>query len=495
MRRFECVEGKSSKFWEVRVSRSTVTVCYGRIGGEGTGKETWYRTPAIAQLVADKLVREKLRKGYVEVDAATARAAARKAAAAAGKKTRGVDQSAGLWAWLDLLRERGADPDRPGPYRARLATLLGELGDAALGRLLGELHAANAALHSRGHWLAASLLVGGQCTHEEFEDWRAWVIGHGRDAFERVRAQPDAVADLAVPGGDQPEPFLRPLAGGPAKACDKRKRQGVICKAMEHWAADVPDGALDYLGWHYFAAPTIAELERLFPRTWKAHGARWDASRRAFAADDRFVTSAQVPGLGEVRIGDTLLARHGGERLEILGLIDDRSLGVTARVREEDGEVSCNQGLGREYQRWPHEPVSVFDGLDDDEYEDAEDEDDDEAEFQARAEAIQQRVRKAIGRGARVVYSAYVEDDAGLPRDNLDDIAYRGAIRFVAVDAADGARFESDVLTDPTWLEVARVADKMIRTFGAGDHRFLEGLRTKKGARGAPAVGTLVMGS
>ena len=38
MRRFEFVEGTSSKFWEVQVEDKTVTVRYGRIGAAGTAK-------------------------------------------------------------------------------------------------------------------------------------------------------------------------------------------------------------------------------------------------------------------------------------------------------------------------------------------------------------------------------------------------------------------------------------------------------------------------
>ena len=38
MQRYELVEGNSSKFWEVEVSGSDLTVCYGRIGTAGQSK-------------------------------------------------------------------------------------------------------------------------------------------------------------------------------------------------------------------------------------------------------------------------------------------------------------------------------------------------------------------------------------------------------------------------------------------------------------------------
>ncbi len=69
-RRFEMVEGASSKFWEVKVEGSTFTVTYGRIGTAGTAKATSCASPEAAQSEADKLVREKTKKGYQEVGAA-----------------------------------------------------------------------------------------------------------------------------------------------------------------------------------------------------------------------------------------------------------------------------------------------------------------------------------------------------------------------------------------------------------------------------------------
>lgn len=45
-RRFEMVEGASSKFWEVRQDGATFTVTYGRIGAAGTVKTTTCASPA-----------------------------------------------------------------------------------------------------------------------------------------------------------------------------------------------------------------------------------------------------------------------------------------------------------------------------------------------------------------------------------------------------------------------------------------------------------------
>jgi DNA ligase-1 len=65
-RRFEFVEGKSSKFWEITVSGNDVIVHFGRIGTNGQTKTKTFGDPAAAQGHADELIEEKTGKGYVE---------------------------------------------------------------------------------------------------------------------------------------------------------------------------------------------------------------------------------------------------------------------------------------------------------------------------------------------------------------------------------------------------------------------------------------------
>jgi predicted DNA-binding WGR domain protein len=65
-RHFEFVAGTSSKFWEVSVAEKAVTVCYGRIGTKGQVQLKDFESEAQAQNHADDLIRQKLKKGYVE---------------------------------------------------------------------------------------------------------------------------------------------------------------------------------------------------------------------------------------------------------------------------------------------------------------------------------------------------------------------------------------------------------------------------------------------
>lgn len=87
MRRFEFVEGNSSKFWEVAVDDSALTVRYGRIGTAGTTQTKSYASAAKAQAEHDKLVREKTGKGYTEVTVAAGASLPASAVKAAPTKT------------------------------------------------------------------------------------------------------------------------------------------------------------------------------------------------------------------------------------------------------------------------------------------------------------------------------------------------------------------------------------------------------------------------
>lgn len=65
-RYFEFVDGKSSKFWEVRVEGTTFFTRYGRLGTQGQVTQKDFDSPERAAAEAAKLTAEKMRKGYVE---------------------------------------------------------------------------------------------------------------------------------------------------------------------------------------------------------------------------------------------------------------------------------------------------------------------------------------------------------------------------------------------------------------------------------------------
>ena len=66
MRHFEFIGGSSRKFWEILVSGNSFTVRFGRIGTAGQSQKKTFADEPKAKREAEKLVAEKMKKGYAE---------------------------------------------------------------------------------------------------------------------------------------------------------------------------------------------------------------------------------------------------------------------------------------------------------------------------------------------------------------------------------------------------------------------------------------------
>ncbi|MCE9562756.1 MAG: WGR domain-containing protein [Planctomycetes bacterium] len=132
MRTFQFSDAKSHKFWNIDVSGNSFTVTYGKIGTAGQTQTKSFPTPAKALEGADKLIKEKTGKGYVET---TPKAAGTGSAAEAFEKALIADpyDGTGWRAFADYLVEqddpRGEfmqvqlaleDEARPTPERKKL---------------------------------------------------------------------------------------------------------------------------------------------------------------------------------------------------------------------------------------------------------------------------------------------------------------------------------------------------------------------------------------
>ncbi len=62
--RFEFSEGRSDKFWEIRLEGSSFITHWGRIGLVGQETKKRYATPAAAAAEGERLIAAKLKKGY-----------------------------------------------------------------------------------------------------------------------------------------------------------------------------------------------------------------------------------------------------------------------------------------------------------------------------------------------------------------------------------------------------------------------------------------------
>ncbi len=106
MRTFQYSDAKSHKFWNIEVSGSGFTVTYGKVGAKGQTQTKKFASADKAQAEADKLIREKLKKGYAET---TPKAAASQTEGFERALAADPDDMAGWCAYADYLAEQG-DP-------------------------------------------------------------------------------------------------------------------------------------------------------------------------------------------------------------------------------------------------------------------------------------------------------------------------------------------------------------------------------------------------
>lgn len=109
-----------------------------------------------------------------------------------------------------------------------------------------------------------------------------------------------------------------------------------------------------------------------------------------------------------------------------------------------------------------------------------------ETDFEEAMSKIEERVIQAIAGERLVSYSAYKYDSNEIPIDNLDEIAVQGKVYFFAehITTGPGTNYTSPIVDNPTWLQVAILANEMIKTTGDTHHIFLESIQLVKEENG-----------
>jgi uncharacterized protein (TIGR02996 family) len=172
MRTFQFTEGTSNKFWNVELQGSSYVVTFGRIGTAGQTQKKDFPNDEAAKKAYEKIIAEKVGKGYAETTPKGASSAApAKAAAVITPLQQSLEQAlvenpddlAAHSAYADYLSEQGdprgeliqlqlalEDPKRPPAERKKLqqretaalkknaGALLGELAKVLVGDWSGE---------------------------------------------------------------------------------------------------------------------------------------------------------------------------------------------------------------------------------------------------------------------------------------------------------------------------------------------------------------------
>lgn len=113
--------------------------------------------------------------------------------------------------------------------------------------------------------------------------------------------------------------------------------------------------------------------------------------------------------------------------------------------------------------------------------EDAEIEDAEIAVMNAMNAKVEAAIKAAGHKRCYVSYSAYDSDDSDVPIDNLDNVAIEGKVVFASkrnefYGGEKSKNYQSEVIENPTWLQVCVYANEMIKTTRDLHHVFLEGV-------------------
>lgn len=109
-----------------------------------------------------------------------------------------------------------------------------------------------------------------------------------------------------------------------------------------------------------------------------------------------------------------------------------------------------------------------------------------EAEFNQRQDLIQSIIAQSIGVKPDALASTFCVErvtEADDVEAAFNSIAYPGRCQLVIAPADYGntasSTYKSEILTDPTWLDIAKAFEASLAVTGDSDHRFLESVDAK----------------
>ena len=235
---------KSNKFWKVFVEGKTLTVVFGKVNTAGRTNTKDFATAEDAEKEAEKLIKEKVRKGY--------------------RETFDIESSASDFGTVEFwnLIER-AKRKSFGGIEEQAEVLKGILSERPVqdivefGRIFEYYHSSS---YSSDLWAAAYIIQGG-CSDDMFDYFRAWLIAQGKDIFENAL--------------NNPETLTKTIRVEEAEEIDGECMLYVASEAYEKKTASSWEKFLDLQGFVKFPALEFDwneeddSLKRKFPKLYK----------------------------------------------------------------------------------------------------------------------------------------------------------------------------------------------------------------------------------
>jgi predicted DNA-binding WGR domain protein len=175
-RNFIYKDEKSDKFWTIHLEGKVLTVIFGKSNTAGRTNVKEFSTVEESQREAEKLIKEKTRKGYLEtIDIETS------------KSTFGVTE---FWNLIERTK-RKAFRDVEEQAEA-LIEILSERPPEDIIEFYRIFEYFHALSYRSDLWGAAYIIQGG-CSDDMFDYFRAWLIAQGKDVFENALENPETL--------------------------------------------------------------------------------------------------------------------------------------------------------------------------------------------------------------------------------------------------------------------------------------------------------------
>ena len=108
---------------------------------------------------------------------------------------------------------------------------------------------------------------------------------------------------------------------------------------------------------------------------------------------------------------------------------------------------------------------------------------------------IENQVESAIAGEVLISFSAYDSDENEIPINNLTDVVVKGKVKFISPKGIwRNEKYISKVVENPTWLDIAILANEMILKTQDTHHVFLEDVEYVREEKGIK-IYDFIMGS
>ncbi|MDR2636789.1 MAG: DUF4240 domain-containing protein [Zoogloeaceae bacterium] len=164
-------------------------------------------------------------------------------------------------------------------------------------------------------WAVADLLNAGRCSDDCFEYFRCWLISQGRETFERALNNPDNLAEMEIPLSEG-----RPVVDNEsfcyiAPDVYKEKTGEDLYEALRRLDLSAAGNDSTNFDWQMY---TEGVMKEKFPKMWNKY-APYYKSANEIPDTEETVTEVDIPGIGNVKVGDSL--RHAKYGLGVVKTI------------------------------------------------------------------------------------------------------------------------------------------------------------------------------